>query len=447
MGDRVSGESVTRRLAAIVSADVAGYSRLMGLDEEGTHAALKAHRGELIDQKIASYNGRIVKTTGDGVLLEFPSVVDAVNCAVDIQQGMAERNAAVPDDRRIEFRIGINIGDIIIDGDDIFGDGVNIAARLQEIANPGGLCISGRVNEDVRDRLDLTFECLGARELKNIARPIEVWRWLVDGTPSDQPIGSPDEPLALPDKPSIAVLPFQNMSQDPEQEYFADGIAEDIITALSRVGWFFVIARNSSFTFKGRAVDVKQVARALGVRYVLEGSVRKGGQRLRVTAQLIDAATGNHIWADRYDGGLDDVFDLQDRITESVVGAIEPKLRNFEVGRALRKRPDSLDAYDYLLRASTYVAAFRKSDYEAARPLLEKAIELEPRYATALAYAAWCRAFDVFFNWSLSPAEDTAEGLRLAAAAVAADPEDPTALRIAGFSRVILAREYEAALV
>ena len=286
---------VERRLAAILAADVAGYSRLMGVDEEGTLAALKADRRKIIDPKIAEHRGRIVKTTGDGALVEFASAVDAVRCAMEIQRAMAERNAAVPEDRRIEFRIGINVGDIIIDEGDIYGDGVNIAARVETLASPGAICLSENAYQQMKGKLTLDVSDMGEQQLKNIAQPVRVYRVRLDGaTATVAP--------TLPDKPSIAVLPFANMSGDPEQEYFADGISEDIITGLSKLRWFFVIARNSSFTYKGKAVDVKRVARELGVRYVLEGSVRKGGNRMRITAQLIDAAANNHIWADRYDG-------------------------------------------------------------------------------------------------------------------------------------------------
>jgi len=318
-------EGTQRRLAAIVSADVVGYSRLMGVDETGTLSDLRAHRAELIDGKIAEYGGRIVKTMGDGLLLEFASVVEATQCMVEVQKGMAERNEGTDEARRIIFRIGVNLGDIIIDGEDILGDGVNIAARLQEIAEPGGVSISRRVYEDVQERLDTAFEDTGEQSLKNIAKPVHVWRWSPGkSSPSDTPEAIDQAPLPLPSKPSIAVLPFDNMSGDPEQEYFADGIAEDVITALSRFGSLFVIARNSSFTYKGQAVDVKRVGQELGVRYVVEGSVRKAGNRVRITAQLIDAASGNHIWADRFDGSLDDVFELQDQITEQIVVAVEP---------------------------------------------------------------------------------------------------------------------------
>src|SRR5262252_6065053 len=303
----MAAERAERRLAAILAADVAGYSRLMGADEEGTLAALKAIRRELADPKVKEHHGRIVKTTGDGLLLEFASVVDAVRCAVEVQREMAERNADVPPDRRLELRMGINLGDIIKDGRDIFGDGVNVAARLEALTEPGGICVSRVVRDQVRDKLDFGFEDMGEQQVKNIARPVRVHRVLLSTQPGpSNPIAeTATEPsLALPDKPSIAVLPFQNMSGDPEQEYFADGMVEEIITALSRIRWLFVIARNSSFTYKGQAIDVKQVGRELGVRYVLEGSVRKGGNRVRITAQLIEALSGAHLWADRFDGLL-----------------------------------------------------------------------------------------------------------------------------------------------
>jgi adenylate cyclase len=378
----LSGERVERRLAAILAADVAGYSRLMGHDEAGTLARLKALRRELIDPKIAEHKGRIVKTTGDGILIEFPSVVEAVACAVAVQQGMARHNAAVPQDQRIEFRVGINSGDVIVEDGDIHGDGVNIAARLEAFAKPGGICVSAMVQDQVRGRLDCTFEDTGEQSLKNIARPVRVYRVgatigppasgrQAGGTPAVQPA------LPLPDKPSIAVLPFQNMSGDPEQEYFADGMVEEIITALSRIRWLFVIARNSSFTYKGQAVDLKRVGRELGVRYVLEGSVRKSGNRVRITGQLIDALTGTHLWADRFDGSLEDVFDLQDKVASSVVGVIEPTLRQAEIERARRSRPDSLDAYDLYLRALARFYRYAKEDFDEAIALLQQALAID----------------------------------------------------------------------
>ena len=341
----MTGERVERRLAAVLAADVAGYSRLMGTDEEGTLARLKAVRKTLVDPTIASNRGRIVKTTGDGMLVEFASAVDAARSAVAVQRAMAEQNADAPQDARIEFRIGIHVGDIIFDDNDIFGDGVNIAARLEGIAEPGGVCISDDAYRQIRDRVDVAFEDKGEIALKNIARPVRVFALAGTKQPATKAI-EPAAPLALPDKPSIAVLPFQNMSGDPEQEYFADGMVEEIITTLSRNKQLFVIARNSSFTFKGRSVDIKQVARDLGVRYALEGSVRKSGTRVRITGQLIDAASGAHLWADKFDGALEDVFDLQDRVATSVVGAIGVSVTNAEMERARRKPTDSLDAYD-----------------------------------------------------------------------------------------------------
>ena len=319
---------VERRLAAVLAADVSGYSRLMVADEEGTLAALKACRREIIDPKIAEHRGRIVKTTGDGALVEFASAVDAVRCATEIQRTMAEGNANIPEDRRIVLRIGINVGDIIIDEGDIYGDGVNIAARVETLAAPGAICLSENAYQQIKGKLVLDVSDIGEQQLKNIAQPVRVYRVHVGGTAPPQAFA-----LALPDKPSIAVLPFQNMSRDPEQDYFADGVVEDIITAMSRFSSLFVIARNSSFTYKGKHVDIKQVGRELGVRYVLEGSVRKSGERLRVTAQLIDAESGAHVWAEAYDRKATDVFDVQDDITQSVVGAIEPSIRGAEIER------------------------------------------------------------------------------------------------------------------
>src|SRR6202790_5521218 len=350
----LSDERVERRLAAILAADVAGYSRLMGANEEGTLAQLKSIRKALVDPVIAAHRGHIVKTTGDGMLVEFASAVDAVRNAVEIQRSMAEQNTAVPQDQRIEFRIGIHVGDIIFDDNDIFGDGVNIAARLEGIAEHGGVCISDDTYRQVRGKVDIACDDLGPQNLKNIADPMRAWRvQLTNQASSTAQSGSgiaAPAVLALPDKPSIAVLPFQNMSGDPEQEYFADGMVEDIITALSRFKSLFVIARNSSFTYKGKAVDIKQVGRELGVRYVLEGSVRKAGSRVRITGQLIDATTGAHLWADRIDGALEDFFDLQDKVTEKVIGAIAREIDRAEIKRAQRKPTESLKAYDFYLR-------------------------------------------------------------------------------------------------
>jgi TolB-like protein/class 3 adenylate cyclase len=345
-------ERVDRRLAAIFAGDIAGYSRLMGVDEEGTLRQLKAHRKELVDPKITEHRGRIVKTTGDGMLVEFVSVVDAVRCAVDIQRGMLERNADVPAEKRIEFRIGINVGDIISDANDIYGDGVNVAARLEGLAEPGGICVSRIVHDQVRDKLSFSFEDMGEQSVKNIARPIGVHRVQISEFPAVVTSGTAasHNELLSSSRPSIAVLPFANMTGDADQDYFADGIVEEIITALSHMRWLSVVARNSSFTFKGKNVDAKQVGRELGVRYLLEGSVRKSGNRVRITAQLIETSHGVHLWADRFDGAIEDIFDLQDQITAKVVIAIAPKLEQAEIERAKRKPTESLDAYDYYLR-------------------------------------------------------------------------------------------------
>ena len=372
---------VERRLAAILAADVVGYSRLMGVDEEGTLNQLRSIRAELIDPKITEHRGRIVKTTGDGLLVEFGSVVDGLRCATEWQRGMAERNAGTPDDR-IEFRIGINVGDVAVEDGDIFGDGVNVAARLEGLAEPGGICVSARVQEDAAGRLDLTFDDMGEQTLKNIVRPVRVYR--VCATRETAPKATPTKiapALALPDKPSIAVLPFQNMSGDTEQEFFAEGMAEDIITALSRYPSLFVIARNSSFTFKGRAADVKQVGRELGVRYVLEGSLRKSGNRVRVTAQLVEAETGNHVWAERYDRDLADIFAVQDEITQATTIAIAPAIANAEQQRAMRKPPASLDAWGAYQRGMWHLSKASDEDNVLAEKFFQRAVDLDPMFA------------------------------------------------------------------
>jgi adenylate cyclase len=409
----------------------------MGADEEGTLAQLKAHRRELVDPKITEHRGRIVKTTGDGMLVEFASVVDALRCAVEVQRGMAERNAQVPAEKRIEFRVGINVGDIILDGDDIYGDGVNVAARLEALAEPEGICVSARVQEDARGKLEIAFEDLGDQQLKNIERPVRVYRVRPSGGQTSRPT------LPLPDKPSIAVLPFENMSGDPEQEYFADGVVDDIITALSRMKWLFVIARNSSFTYKGRAVDVKQVSRELGVRYVLEGSVRKAANRVRITGQLIDSGTGAHLWADRFDGALEDVFDLQDQVTASVVGAIGPKLEQAEIERAKRKPTDSLDAYDYFLRGVAALHQFTRDGNKDALNLFYKAIERDPEFAAAYGLAARCYAQRMINGWIIDREREIAETDRLARRAAHLGRDDAVALCGAGLALALLVREVE----
>jgi adenylate cyclase len=433
---------VERRLAAILAADVAGYSRLIETDEEGTLGRLKALRAAVIDPKIAEHHGRIVKTTGDGLLLEFASVVDALRCAAEVQAALAEGNEPLPPDRRIEFRVGIHQGDIVVEEGDIFGDGVNVAARLEGLAEPGGICVSARVQEDAAGKLDLAFEDMGEQALKNIARPVRAFRAVTAaGSASARASSGP----ALPDKPSIAVLPFANISGDPEQEYFADGMVEEIITALSRIRWLFVIARNSSFTYKGQAVDAKRVGRELGVRYVLEGSVRKAGGRVRITVQLIDAQSGTHLWADRFDGSLEDVFELQDKVASSAAGVIEPTLRQAEIERARRKGPDNLDAYDLYLRALPFAYTSMPEDADKALAFLEQAIKLDPDFAAAHAIIAWCQEQRYLRGGLDEDAKATA--LRHARLAIAASGDNATALAIAGLVIGFLEpREYEIAV-
>ena len=428
---------VVRRLAAIMAGDIAGYSRLMSTDEEGTLRQLKAHRKELIDPKITEHRGRIVKTTGDGMLVEFVSVVDAVRYAVDVQRSMAERNADVPADKRIEFRIGINVGDIISDENDIYGDGVNVAARLEALAEPGGILVSRNVHDQVRDKLNFGFEDLGEQVVKNIARPIGIHRISLAASAPHAMVKSAataaKTELPTADRPSIAVLPFTNMSGDPEQEYFADGISEDLITALSKLRWFFVIARNSSFTYKGKAVDIKRVARELGVRYILEGSVRKGGNRVRITAQLIDAATNNHIWADRYDGELTDIFQLQDEITKKVVGAIEPKLLEAEAIRSQHRSTDDLGAWDLVMQANSLLWKQTKADGEAVTTMLMNATKRYPDYAPAhsmLAFALLFRAIPVGVSRNL----DVMNAAAYATRAAELDDNDPWAHLALGYA-------------
>jgi TolB-like protein/class 3 adenylate cyclase len=438
----LTAERVERRLAAVLAADVAGYSRLMGADEEGTLARLKAVRKDLVDPTIAKHRGRIVKTTGDGMLVEFGSAVDAARSAVEVQRDMAAQNTDVPKDIRIEFRIGIHVGDIIIDDNDIFGDGVNIAARLEGIAEPGGVCISDDAHRQIRGKVDIAFEDMGPQTLKNIAEPMRAWRMQLNGSAPQVTQARPStemvEPLALPNKPSIAVLPFQNMSGDPEQEYFADGMVEDIITGLSRSKSLFVIARNSSFTFKDKAVDIKQVGRELGVRYVLEGSVRKAGKRVRVTGQLIDATTDAHIWADKFDSDLEDIFDLQDRVTSSVIGAIAPHLERSEIERAQRKPTENLQAYDYYLRAQYSHYEWTREGNAESLKLAKIAISLDPLFARAYALAADHFNQRKAFGWSVDAAKERAEGRQLADRALQLGKDEPLVLAMAGQTYSVL---------
>jgi adenylate cyclase len=433
-----------RRLAAILSADVAGYSRLIGADESGTLQVLKAIRAELIDPMIASHNGRLVKTTGDGLLVEFGSVVDALRCATKAQAGMAERNATLPTDRRIEYRIGINVGDIVVEDGDIFGDGVNVAARLEGLAEPGGICVSARVQEDAAGKVDLAFEDMGEQALKNIARPVRVFR-----VAASAPTPTAEKPAALPlpDKPSVAVLPFTNISGDPEREYFADGIAEDIVTALLRCPWLFVIARNSTFALKGRAVDAKQVGRELGVRYVLEGGVRTAGNRLRVTARLVEAESGNHIWAERYDRDLVDIFAVQDDITEAVTIAVAPAIRDAELRRAIRKPTGNLDAWAAYQRGLWHHFKTNPDDNALAQKFFRQAIDLDPTFAggyrgLAMAYR---QAVAVFQTRSPTEAHGSAESL--ARRAIALDGGDAEAHSTLAGEILYSRGDYEGALV
>ena len=423
-----------RKLAAVLAADIAGYSRLMGADEESTLARLKLLRRELIDPKSKQHHGRIVKTTGDGILIEFLSVVDAVRCAIELQEGMLERNADLPQEERIEFRVGVNLGDVMIEGRDLYGDGVNIAARLEALARPGGICISRTVLNHARDKLPFDVEDAGEQLLKNIARPVHVYRIIINPA---RPAATPKADvsmLALPDKPSIAVLPFTNMSGDPEQEFVSDGVAEDVITALSRYPSLFVIARNSSFTYKGRSVDVKQVGRELGVRYVLEGSVRKAGNRIRVTAQLIEAGTSNHVWAERYDRDLADIFAVQDELTQALTTALAPAIAGAEVRRAMRKPPESLDAWAAYQRGLWHLSKATPDDDATAEKFFKQAIDLDPAFAGGYSALALyqLQAAAIYQKLDLRNAQRSAEAL--ARRAVGLDGADAEARSCLGWA-------------
>jgi adenylate cyclase len=442
---------VERRLAAILAADVAGYSRLTGLDEEGTHIRLRERLRGLADPKISEHRGKVVKHTGDGVLAEFGSVVDAVRCAIEVQRGMAEQNYTMPQVKRIEFRIGIHVGDIIVDDNDIFGDGVNIAARLEGIAEPGGVCISDDAQRQVRGKVDFAFEDMGPQNLKNIVEPMRVWRLRMNASGSaTAPIEPPAESsqaLVLPDKPSIAiaVLPFENMSGDPEQEYFADGMVEEITTALSRFKWLFVIARNSSFTLKGKAVDVKEVGRRLGVRYILQGSVRKAAGKVRITGQLIDAVTGAHIWADRFERDLTDVFALQDEVTLAVVSAIQPKIIQTEIALSARRRPENLTAYDFFLRALQQSFPVTREGLAEAIRLVRRAFELDPG-GRAASLASFLHLNNIVLGYSTDPKFELKEAVRLSRLALRIDDSDPSTLAGASLIAAYVVRDIESAL-
>jgi TolB-like protein/class 3 adenylate cyclase/cytochrome c-type biogenesis protein CcmH/NrfG len=441
-----------RRLAAILAADVVGYSRLMGRDESGTLTRLREHRKQRFEPVLERHGGRLVKLTGDGALAEFLSAVDALCAAVEFQQAMTEANSDQPEDTRIVFRIGLHLGDLIVDGDDLFGDGINVAARLEGEAPAGGIVRSGNVHDAVAGRLKATFDDLGSLALK-IERRVQAFgvRWApadwkvatsATAAPSISESSPVDVPLTLPDKPSIAVLPFQNMSGDPEQEYFADGMVEDIITAMSRTKALFVIARNSSFAYKGKSPDIRQVGRELGVRYVLEGSVRKAGNRVRITGQLIDAASGTHIWADRFDGPLEDIFDLQDQITARVVGAIAPAVEEAEISRAKRK-VGNLQAYDYHLRGLSALYRFTRESVEEARGFFQKATELDPELAIAYATQAFCCVARKSMSWDADRPANIAEAERVSRQAVRLDRNDARVLAFSGHTLRFVAGRFE----
>jgi adenylate cyclase len=434
--DPVTEERAKRKLTAILSADVKGYSRLMSDDELSTVETLKSYR-EIISSLVQQFSGRVVDSPGDNILAEFSSVVDAVECAVKIQGNLQEKNVKLPENRRMEFRIGVNLGDVIDEEGRIYGDGVNIAARLEGLAEGGGICISGTTYDHVENKLRLEYEYLGEKTVKNIVKPVRVYQVRVE---SDVGISKSTKTLQLPEKPSIAVLPFVNMSGDAEQEYFADGITEDIITALSRFRWFFVIARNSTFTYKGKSVNVKKVSQELGVRYVLEGSVRKAGSRVRITAQLIDACTSHHVWAERYDRNLEDIFAVQDEITESIVTAVGPEFLSAEMQRAQRKEVPTLDAWDYVMRANSHHSRYTRKDAAEAQRLLGKAIELDPMSAEAFCLLAFTHLMQVQFGWSESVSQSRKEAAKAAQRAVTIDDRDAWAHTALGMVDLISKR-------
>ena len=434
-------ERLPRKLAAILYADVAGYSRLTGEDEDATHRALS----EYLDLMIQAHHGKVVHYAGDAFLARFDAAVDATSAAIAIQEQLNASNEKLSDSRKVEFRIGVNLGDVIEDRGDIYGDGVNVAARLEALADPGGICISASVRSAVGNKLDLRYEDMGEQSVKNIAEPVRAYKVVIGARQAAATESVPAAP-ELPDKPSIAVLPFVNMSNDPDQEYFADGIAEDLITALSHNKQWFVVARNSSFAYKGRHVNVRQIGKELGVRYVLEGSVRRSGNRLRITGQLIEAETDKHLWADRFDGNLDDVFDLQDKITECVVGAIEPSLRKAEIERSKRKPPDDVRAYDLYLSSLPHIYAMRPAENKQALDLLHKSVELDPNYAPALAYLAWAYEQRLVRDWGAYGEDDSGNAVAFARRAIAADRDDAHVMAAAGFVLVMIARDYDQGL-
>jgi adenylate cyclase len=427
-------------------ADVVGYSRLMGIDEEGTLARLNAVRRNLFDPTIAEYRGRIVRAMGDGLLVEFNSVVDAVRCAVNVQSEMAQHTGEMPADRRIHFRVAIAMGDVVTDGDLIYGQAVDIGSRMESLAEPGGINVSRAVRDQVRDRLPIAFEDLGEHEVKNIARPVRAFRIVLDKPAAAPASPAPKKAAAPPERPAVAVLPFQNLGGDAEADFFLDSVAEDLITELARARWYSVVARNTSFTYKGKGADSKQLARELGVRYVVEGSLRKAGNRVRISCQLVEAASGQHLWAERFDGTLEDSFDLQDRITESVIGSVGPVLRGAEIERARRKPEASQDAYDLFCRALLPAFVETAEDNAEALRLLGLALEMDPNYSTASALAAWCLQQRHLMEWPDAQDDDREAAKRLARAAITAGNDIPLALAVAGAVRAALTRDHDVAL-
>ena len=428
-----STQRVERRLAAIFAADVAGYSRLMSQDEVATLRTLTTHR-EIMDGLIAEHGGRIANTAGDSVLAEFPSVVDAVQCAVAVQQKLGDANAGLAPQRRLQFRIGVHVGDVMVKGGDLLGDGVNVATRLEGIAEPGSVCLSATAYEQVRRTLPLAYKDLGLQALKNIDEPMRVYAARAGVGGSSSPIRENLKPLPLPDKPSIAVLPFTNVGGNPEQEYFADGITEDITTGLSRLRWLFVIARNSTSGYKDKVVDARQIARTLGVRYILEGSVRASGKRIRITAQLIDAESGKHIWAEKYDRELADVFAVQDEMTQNVIAAIEPHIYVEEGLRASNQPPESIASWGLVVRALTLINKVGRKENEEAQSLLSLAIKKEPSYARAYAILAWAKWWEGHNLWRLDRGAVYAEAEKLAERALVLDPGEPWARMTLGLT-------------
>ena len=430
-------ERLPRKLAAILYADVAGYARLTGDDEDATHRRLREYL-DLIAKTIDDHHGQVMHYAGDAVLAKFDAVVDALSSAVSIQNELETRNEDLPNERKVQFRIGVNLGDVIEDRGDIYGDGVNVAARLESLADAGGICISESVRTAIGKKLELDYEFMGEQQVKNIEEPVRAYRVLLDGADAKSETTLKKPALQLPDKPSIAVLPFSNMSGDPEQDYFADGIVEGITAALSRIKTFFVIARTSAFIFKDKAVTFEEVGDALGVRYFLEGSVQKAGDRVRITVQLIETTAGAHVWAEQYDGTLSDIFELQDKITEQVAGALHPNIRQAEIDRSRRKRPQDLGAYDFVMRAMPFVWSLDQNDNQEALRLLTEAIKIDPNYPLALSLAAWCHGQQAVYNWSTTFDATKAEALRLAKHAASLSSNDPLVLTVLGAAYTII---------